>query len=1319
MRRFSFVLSLGAAAVSLLSLILLLSTTRNAAASGNFDLIQINFSNAATVPPGSYLRDHGEAYGVRTGTYQGGGIYSYGWVQPGSSTPLNLNGYGVKRSSPLDVRLASFMHMEWSVEDAGDWEIALPNGMYSVTVATGDSLLIGSAHWLSVENQAGIVNFVADVGPRFMTVTRVVWVNDGRLSLRQTKGDNTKINYVDIISTTAYLERPSVISSAPANAQTEVSLTPTVTVTLDLPNGAIDGSTITTETVRLTRLIDGAVITAAVTLTASGETITLQPTNPLDLNVTYLFEISDSVKDVTGAAVIPYQSFFTAASGLDPNNGPVAFQKTIAFSSSNASPTSLALGPDGKLYVGTLDGNIYRFNINPDGALSGLQTISTVRDNNGGSRAILGMAFDPAATADNLILWISNNPAVLVNAPDWSSKISRLTGANLENIEDVVIRLPRSYRDHMTNGLAFGPDGALYFMQGSNSTMGAPDSTWNFRPERLLSAAVLRLDTTAVVTTPLDVKTDEGGTYDPFAPGAPLTIYASGTRNSYDLLWHSNGRLYVPTNGSAQGGSTPGTPATLPEACQTRRLDLATNGPYTMPQVITMTAVPQVQRDFLFRVEQGGYYGHPNPERCEWVMNGGNPTAAQDTAEVSPYPIGTEPDRNWRGAAFDFGLNQSPDGIIEYQSDSFGGYFQGKLIVARYSRGDDLAVLTPNAVDGYILSIETDIPGFTGMSGALDIIENPINGHLYVAALSSIGRVWLLRPIEVDVSLEKSVNVTTAVPFQTITYTLTLSNAGPMAATNVVVTDVLPGGLAPTTVPPQCDMELVCTIPSLAVGETVTLTLGAQVTVTTAATLTNTAAATANEFDRATGNNISTAVVEVQSSGHDLQITKVAETVVLLAEPIHYTLTITNAGPLPVTGVVVTDSLPNNVLLTGASPACMVGMVVVCDVGTLAVSETVAFTLTVVPTATGVVTNTAVVAGNEVEVDGTNNEAYVVTTVLPVINLALQKSAGTAQLYVSQLLTYTLVVTNNGPAPATGVVVTDSLPPGVAIDSVSADCVVSAVVVCDAGELAVSGTAVFTITAIPTATGFLTNTAVAAGNEVEANAADNEAQAVVEALALADVMVAKNAGAAEVVIGRLLTYTLTVTNNGPSLATQVIITDVLPAEVQLVGLSAGCSGDVGVVCEVGELAVGETAVLTLTVTPTAAGLITNTAQVSAAEFDGTLDNNQSQVTTSVLLEMMAVALNGPEEGLTGQAMSFTAVVTPITATQPITYIWQATGQETVTHTSGLTDTVMFTWALPGEQTVTVTAVNRWGQVKAMQTVVIDSRLYLPVVLDGN
>ena len=258
--------------------------------------------------------------------------------------------------------------------------------------------------------------------------------------------------------------------------------------------------------------------------------------------------------------------------------------------------------------------------------------------------------------------------------------------------------------------------------------MGAPDTGWGNRPEHALNAALLRFDPSAVPNPPLDVKTEDGGTYDPFAPGAPLTVYASGIRNAFDLVWHDNGNLYVPTNGSAAGGNTP---ARRPR-CRHRARNgstRATNGPYTGPAVPGITNVQQTQDDFLFRVQQGGYYGHPNPTRCEWVLNGGNPTGGPDPAQVNAYPVGTQPDRNWRGAAYDFGKNKSPDGAIEYQGGAFGGALQGKLLVARYSEGDDIIVLTPGGGAGNIVDAQTGITGVDRVHRS----ARPHRGHVATA----------------------------------------------------------------------------------------------------------------------------------------------------------------------------------------------------------------------------------------------------------------------------------------------------------------------------------------------------------------------------------------------------------------------------------------------------------------------------------------------------------------------------------------------------------------------------------------------------------
>jgi plastocyanin len=98
-----------------------------------------------------------------------------------------------------------------------------------------------------------------------------------------------------------------------------------------------------------------------------------------------------------------------------------------------------------------------------------------------------------------------------------------------------------------------------------------------------------------------------------------------------------------------------------------------------------------------------------------------------------------------------------------------------------------------------------------------------------------------------------------------------------------------------------------------------------------------------------------------------------------------------------------------------------------------------------------------------------------------------------------------------------------------------------------------------------------------------------------------------------------------------------------------------------------------------------------------------------------------VDVTGPSEGAAVLPQPFTATVNPITATQPITYIWQATGQTTLTRTDkGLSDTLAFTWPAfdVGPQMITVTAANDLGSVNATHaiTIVPPSNVYLPLVL---
>lgn len=103
--------------------------------------------------------------------------------------------------------------------------------------------------------------------------------------------------------------------------------------------------------------------------------------------------------------------------------------------------------------------------------------------------------------------------------------------------------------------------------------------------------------------------------------------------------------------------------------------------------------------------------------------------------------------------------------------------------------------------------------------------------------------------------------------------------------------------------------------------------------------------------------------------------------------------------------------------------------------------------------------------------------------------------------------------------------------------------------------------------------------------------------------------------------GRNLTYTLTVTNNGPDAALNVQVTDPLPAGMDFVSAtaSAGSCGLFGgtVLCSIGGLVDGATATFTIVVTPRQAGLIPNVASVSSSTGDPVLGNNTSTETTSI------------------------------------------------------------------------------------------------------
>jgi len=88
-------------------------------------------------------------------------------------------------------------------------------------------------------------------------------------------------------------------------------------------------------------------------------------------------------------------------------------------------------------------------------------------------------------------------------------------------------------------------------------------------------------------------------------------------------------------------------------------------------------------------------------------------------------------------------------------------------------------------------------------------------------------------------------------------------------------------------------------------------------------------------------------------------------------------------------------------------------------------------------------------------------------------------------------------------------------------------------------------------------------------------------------------------------------------------------------------------------------------------------------------------------------EIDSVAVDGPTTGVVRVGHTFTATVSPDTAAQPITYVWQAIGQEVVTDTyRGLSDTSAFTWTVAGAKAIAVTAMNRFSKVSGVHLITI-------------
>ncbi|MEW1547831.1 DUF11 domain-containing protein, partial [Streptomyces tsukubensis] len=508
---------------------------------------------------------------------------------------------------------------------------------------------------------------------------------------------------------------------------------------------------------------------------------------------------------------------------------------------------------------------------------------------------------------------------------------------------------------------------------------------------------------------------------------------------------------------------------------------------------------------------------------------------------------------------------------------------------------------------------------------------------------------------DVDLGIAKTGPASVA-PGGAITYTLTVTNDGPDDSSGYTVTDTIPAGLnnAATTTP-GCSITggtLSCTSGPLANGASNTITLTGTAATSGVTSISNTADVLGNDPDPNPANNQSTATTTVASEV-DLALTKTGPATVDAGGNVSYTLTVTNDGPGNSTGYTVTDAIPaglNNAATTTAGCSITAGTLS-CTGGPLAVgaSTTITLTGTAAAGATSIV-NTADVTGNEPDPNPANNTDSVTTAVTPEVDLALTKT-GPATVDADGVVSYTITVTNDGPSNSTGYTVTDAIPAGLNnAASTTAGCSIAAgTLSCTGGPLAngSSTTIALTGTAAADATSIV-NTADVTGNEPDPNPANNTDSVTTAVTPEVDLALTKT-GPATVDADGNISYTITVTNDGPSDSTGFTVTDAIPAGLNNAATTtAGCSIAAGTLsCTGGPLAVGASATITLTGTA-AAGVtsITNTADVTGNEPDPNPANNTDTVTTTVTPEVdLALTKTGPATVDADGNISYTITVT--------------------------------------------------------------------------
>lgn len=548
---------------------------------------------------------------------------------------------------------------------------------------------------------------------------------------------------------------------------------------------------------------------------------------------------------------------------------------------------------------------------------------------------------------------------------------------------------------------------------------------------------------------------------------------------------------------------------------------------------------------------------------------------------------------------------------------------------------------------------------------------------------------------QTDLTITKTDGKTTVVPGSTNTYTIVVTNAGPNPVTGASVVDNFPsaftgvsytatatGGASGFAASGSGSINHTVTMP---VGSSITYTVTGTISAAASGSLVNTATVSTPTgiVDPTPSNNTATDT-DTLTPQADLSITKTdGKTTVVPGTANTYTIVVTNAGLSAVTGANIVDNFPahfTNVSYTatatgGAAGFAASGSGSINHAVDMPVGSTITYTVTgtVSAAATGSLVNTATVSTPSGIVDPTpeNNTATDTDTLTPQVDLQITKTDGKSTVTPGGTTTYTIVVTNAGPSAATGAMVVDTYPDiltnatftATATGGASGFTASGSGNIADTVQMPVGSTITYLVTGTVSlqATGNLVNTAtVVVPTSATDPTPENNTSTDIDAIApVADLQITKSDGKTTVVPGTINTYTIVVSNVGPSPVTGATVADLFPGTFTDVTYTATATGGAtgfaasgsGNLSNTVNMPVGSTITYTVTgkVSPAATGNLVNTATVAppAGVNDPTPDNNSATDTDTLTpqADVQITKTDGKTTVIAGATNTYSIVVT--------------------------------------------------------------------------